>query len=148
MKVLSQNGAHIIQSHEGCKLDAYLCPAKIPTIGYGNTYYENGTKVKLGDKVTLEQAQELFTLVVKKYVDYVNLVVTSNINQNQFDALVCLTYNIGNGALWTSTVLRLVNTNPSDPHISEAFKMWNKADGQISPGLVARRADESKLYFS
>jgi len=60
-------GVALIKEFEGCKLKAYLCPAKVPTIGYGNTFYANGAKVKMGDVITQQQADELLRLILPKY---------------------------------------------------------------------------------
>lgn len=145
---LGINGTTLIKKYEGCKLKAYLCPAGIPTIGYGSTYFKDGTKVKIGDTITQEQANELFLDIVKDFVEAVNHLVKAPINQNQFDALVSLCYNIGSGNLQKSSLLKKVNVNPSDTSISDSFKLWNKGGGKVLSGLVARRKAESELYFS
>jgi lysozyme len=68
----SQRGKALIKQFEGLKLNAYLCSANVPTIGYGNTYYPNGVKVKLGDKISQEQAEELLKDILKKFEAIVN----------------------------------------------------------------------------
>src|SRR5690606_21810939 len=124
---------------EGLRLNAYLDQAKppVPTIGYGSTFYEDGTKVKMGDKITKERALELFANIAAKFERGVDKVVTSNINQNQFDALVSLAFNIGLGAFEGSTLLRKVNANPNDPSIKQAIESWKFAGGR--PILLERR---------
>lgn len=145
---LSESGKQLIKKYEGCILQAYLCPAKVWTIGYGNTYHSNGTPVKEGDKITKAQADEYFEIIVKKYVTTVNELVKSEINQNQFDAMVSLCYNIGGSNFHKSSVLKKVNLNPSDPSIADSFALWNRGGGKILKGLVNRRQAESDLYFS
>ena len=149
-------------------LKPYKCPAGIPTIGYGNTFYEDGTKVKLTDPtITKERA----IAILKKAMDYfekqVDAYTTDSVNQNQFDALVDFAYNAGVGSLKSSTLLKKVNTNPNDPTIANEFMKWvyggdgthNKkdddGDGLIDEpgekqklgGLVNRRKAEAELYF-
>lgn len=129
-------------------LTAYQDSVGVWTIGIGSTYYEDGTKVKRGDKISLERAYELFQNILPKYEKEVNRLVTSNINQNQFDALVSFTYNLGGTNLGNSTLLKKVNKNPNDPTIASEFVKWNKAGGKVLAGLTKRRKEESELYFS
>lgn len=148
MKV-SDKGIALLHKFEGCKLEAYLCPAKVWTIGYGNTFYLDGTPVKEGDKITQEQANELFKNILVNFEKCVlKALGKTKVNQNQFDALVSLTYNIGCGAMAKSTVMRLTKANPNDPAIANAFLMWNKIKGKVSNGLQRRRAAENELYYS
>jgi lysozyme len=73
--------------------------------------------------------------------------VKSKINSNQFSALVSFAFNLGVGNLAKSTLLKLVNKNPSDPAINLEFMKWNKANGKVLAGLTRRRQAESELYF-
>jgi lysozyme len=145
---LNQAGIDLMHQFEGLKLDAYLCPANIPTIGYGNTYYEDGKKVKIGDKITKERAESLFLSVAEDFAKRVRGLLKKDLNENQFSALVCLAYNIGVANLNKSTLLKKVNVNPSDPTINAEFLKWNKAGGKVLAGLTRRREAESKLYFT
>lgn len=140
---ISKKGIELIKKFEGCKLTAYLCPAKIPTIGFGNTYYSDGTKVKIGDTITMQQAEDLLKDLVKNYYHQ-----HENINQNQFDAITSFCYNVGNGNYNKSTLKRKLVANPNDPTIREEFIKWNKANGKILLGLDRRRKAEADLYFS
>lgn len=147
IKSVSENGIKFLINEEGIILHPYLDSANIPTIGVGNTYYADGTRVKMTDPpIEEEEAIMLF----KNILRYFEMGVWSNtrddINQNQFDALVSLAYNIGVPALKGSTVLKRVNANPLDPKITDAFKMWKNAGGK--PILLKRRTREAKLYFS
>ena len=106
-------GVSLIKQFEGLKLNAYLCSANVPTIGYGNTYYLNGTKVKLGDKISQEQAEELLKDILKKFEAIVNRKLKVKVSQNQFDALVSHTYNTGG----SDTLFRLINNGANDNDI-------------------------------
>jgi lysozyme len=145
---LSIEGIDLIKSHEGCKLNAYICPAGIPTIGYGNTFYENGDKVKIGDKITQQQANDLFLLIVNKFALKVDRLFNPTLSDNQFSALVSFAYNCGIGALTNSSLRKRVIKNPQDVSIRDEFMKWNKASGKILNGLTARRKDEANLYFT
>lgn len=142
-----------IAKEEGFRASPYLCPAQVPTIGYGSTMYDDGRRVTLSDPpiTTARAAQLLRWKVGNKATAIRGMLRTVRVNQNQFDALVSLCYNVGVGALQRSTVMRLVRTNPNDPAIRGAFGMWNKitVDGKKveSRGLTLRRQREADLYF-
>ena len=141
-------GIPIIRKFEGLRLKAYLCPAGVPTIGWGNSFYENGSKVQLGDKITLDRADRLLFFIVAKFEGEVNKLVTSEINENQLGALTSFAFNVGTGNLKKSTLLKKVNINPNDPLIRNEFMRWTKAGGQVLKGLVTRRQAEADLYFT
>ena len=144
----SNNLIELIKKFEGFSAKPYLCPAKVVTIGYGNTFYADGTKVKLTDAPINElQAVELLKQTLGQYEKAVDSYCRDDINQNQFDALVDFAYNCGNGNLKSSTLLKKVNANPNDLTIGLEFAKWNKGGGKILNGLVKRRAAESELYF-
>lgn len=145
----SQKGLNLIKSFEGLSLKPYLCPAGIPTISYGLTYYSNGTKVKLTDKpITQQEADTMLMNALKHYEQGVDSFTTDSVNQNQFDALVSFAYNCGLGNLKSSTLLKKVNANPNDPTIRQEFLKWNKGGGKVLPGLTKRRTAEANLYES
>lgn len=163
-----KKGLDLIKSFEGLFLKPYLCPAGIPTIGYGNTFYENGKKVTLKDKVIIEaRANELLLNELVTFEKYVDAFCQDKLTQNQFDALVSFAYNAGPNALKSSTLLIKLNKNANDPTIKDEFLKWCKADGthnrkdddsdglideagekQILVGLLRRRTAEAALYFS
>ena len=145
---LNDKGKDLIKFYEGCKLVAYKCSAAKDTIGYGNTFYENGTPVKPGDKISQERANELFEIIAKEFADKVKPLIKSTVTPNQFAALTSFAYNAGIGNLKSSTLLKMVNANPNDPTIDLEFQKWNKAGGKVLAGLTKRRASESKLYFT
>ena len=147
--ILDNKGYLLITKHEGLKLKPYLCPAKIPTIGYGNTYYADGKRVTLLDKdITKQQAFDMFKEIANRFAKRVDALVTSNINQNQFNALVSFAYNVGTGNFSSSTLLKKVNRNPDDLTLKAEFLRWNKAGGKVLNGLTNRRNEEADLYFS
>jgi lysozyme len=151
MKILklSQRGLELIKSFEGLKLKPYLCPASIPTIGFGNTYYPDGTKVKLTDPaITQEKAEELLKFLLVTYEKAVDSFCRDDISQGNFDALTSFAYNLGNGNLQKSTLIKKVNANPKDVTIADEFLKWNKANGSVLKGLTRRRQAEANLYFS
>jgi len=141
-------GIALIQSFEQCRLKAYQDEAGIWTIGWGNTQYETGISVRRGDTITQDHADKLFRTILSRFETSVTVRVKSNLNQNQFDALVSFTYNCGVGNFDKSMLLKRVNANPSDATIRDAFAMFKKSGGHVSNGLVRRRKAEADLYFT
>ena len=145
----SNNSIRLIQEFEGLRLTSYLCSAGVPTIGYGATYYHDGSKVKLGQTVTKEQALQMLLDHLKEFEGSVTgLLNGTKVNANQFDALVSFTYNLGAGNLAKSQLLKFVKLNPNDPRIAAEFAKWNRAGGEVVTGLVRRRKKEAQLYFA
>ncbi len=144
---IGKEGLSLIKKWEGCKLKAYVCSAGVNTIGFGNTFYQDGTKVKLGDVITQFQADKLLLDTLVRFEQYVDSMTTDSVNQYQFDALVSFCYNVGSTNLKKSTLLKMININPNDPKIGEEFKKWNRAGGRILKGLTNRRSEEIALYF-
>lgn len=144
---LNKAGADLIKHFEGCKLKAYQCSAKKWTIGFGNTFYEDGSPVLPGHAITQEKADQLFELIANEFAEKVTKLVTSMVTLNQFGALVSFAYNCGIANLQKSTLLKKVNANPNDPSIRAEFAKWNKAGGKVLAGLTRRREAESNLYF-
>jgi len=145
----SDNGIRLLQEFEGLRLTSYLCSAGVPTIGYGATFYHDGTKVKLGQTITRDQAAQLLKDHLKEFEGSVfGLLNSTKVNQNQFDALVSFTYNLGAANLAKSQLLRFIKANPNDPKIAAEFLKWNRAGGEVSTGLVRRRKKEAQLYFT
>ncbi|MDR0941664.1 MAG: lysozyme [Bacteroidales bacterium] len=142
---LSNKGLDLIKQFEGCELKAYICPAGVLTIGYGHT----GSDVKQSMVITESQATEVLRKDVAKFETGVSTITSgTDLNQNQFDALVSFAFNSGLNALKSSTLLRKVMAKPSDKTIALEFARWNKSGGKILPCLTTRRYAESKLYFS
>jgi lysozyme len=143
---VNKAGRDLIKQFEGCKLKAYKCPAGLNTIGFGNTFYPDGTKVNEGDVITQQQAEDYFNAVVDDFAKQVDVLVKSNVTANNFSAIVSFAYNVGIGNLKNSTLLKKVNANPKDATIPAEFRKWVRANGEVLKGLVRRRDAEAKLY--
>jgi len=152
---LSEKGEKLIKGFESCRLSAYQDSAKIWTIGWGNTSYENGARVKQGDLLSQYRADELFKRIANKFVNDVNFLTKNTfLKQYQFDALVSFSYNVGSDididniaeGLGDSTLLKLVLANPNDHKIPAEFLKWNKSKGKVLGGLTRRRKSEAHLY--
>ena len=143
---VNKAGRDLIKKFEGCKLKAYKCPAGLWTIGYGNTFYPDGTKVKEGDVITQQKAEEIFDVLLNDFAAKVDALVKLNVTANNFSALVSFTWNVGVSNFRRSTLLRKVNANPKDPSIRAEFMKWTRANDKVLNGLVRRREAEAKLY--
>lgn len=147
IKRINSAGEKYFAQVEGCKLKPYRDSAGIPTIGIGCTYYENGKRVRMSDPIiTLGRAISLFRKVVRLYELTVYSTTRDDINQNQFNALVSICYNIGPGEFKRSTLLKVVNKDPDDPQIRNEFAKWKYSGGK--PVLVERRRKDANLYFT
>ena len=138
----SRKGIDFIASHEGLRLNAYLCPAGVWTIGYGHT-----KGVREEQRITKAEAEAVLKRDVVDVENAVNKAL-SNLNQNQFDALVSFVFNVGVGNFESSTLLKKAKANPNDTAIRIEFAKWRYSKGKELPGLVRRRAEEADLYFS
>jgi lysozyme len=148
IKYTSDRGVNFIVNEESIVLKPYRDSVGIATIGVGSTMWENGERVKMTDKpITKERALSLFRTTLATYERAVWSLTRDDINQNQFDALVSICYNIGVNGFRSSTLLKRVNANPNDPTIKEAFEMWSIA-GSDKKALLPRRRREAALYFS
>ena len=143
---VNKAGRDLIKKFEGCKLKAYKCPAGLWTISWGLTFYPDGTKVKEGDVITQQQAEDYFNAIVDDFAKKVDALIKSNVSDNNFSALVSFTFNVGIGNFQRSTLLRKVNANPKDATIPAEFRKWVRANGEVLKGLVRRREAEAKLY--
>lgn len=140
---LGDAGKSLIQSYEKCRLEAYMPTQNdVPTIGWGHT-----RGVALGDTCTQEQADAWFLEDVAWAEDCVNRAITHLLNQQEFDALVSLCFNIGCRAFSGSTLVKDLNALDFD-NASKAFLDWNKQHGQVLAGLTARREAEQTLFDS
>lgn len=138
---ISKEGLEFITRLEGCKLKAYLCPAKVWTIGVGHTQ-----NVKQGDEITKEQALEYLKQDIIPCERVINQNVKITLSQQEFDALVSFIFNIGAGAFLKSTMMRFLKVN--DKRLAAGqFDRWNKIKGEVSNGLTNRRAKEKELFL-
>lgn len=136
----SPAGRAAITAYEGSMLQAYLCSAGVPTIGVGHT-----RGVKMGQSCTSEQVQQWLAEDLADAEEAVNRLVKVHLTQNQFDALVSFTFNLGAGALAKSTLLRLLNGAQYAEAVGQ-FRLWNLAGGKPSLGLTKRRASEAAMF--
>ena len=137
---ISEKGLELIKHFEGCELEAYKCAAGVWTIGYGHIKTAEEGKV-----IIQEEADELLVEEIVEYEDYVKAAVTVELNQDQFDALVSWTFNLGNGNLNASTMLKVVNSGDFEG-VPAQIKRWNKAGGKVLEGLIRRREAEANLF--
>lgn len=148
---MTENGKALIRKFEGCSLVAYLCPSKVWTIGYGNTFYADGTPVKEGDKIDQSTANQLFDITLQKFEQQVRGLLGDTLlvilPKEAIDALVSLAYNIGTGAFAKSTLLKKLKENKLNfDEIEKWWICWNKSNGKVLNGLVRRRAAEFDMY--
>ncbi|MFN3289050.1 MAG: lysozyme [Acinetobacter sp.] len=143
---ISPLGVDLICSLEGKRLTAYDDGVGVWTIGFGSTVYPNGIKVKKGDTCTEAQAKTYMAHDLKKFEATVNKTVTVQLNQNQFDALVSLAYNIGASAFSQSTLVKKLNANDIRG-AADQFDVWVNAGGKRMQGLVNRRSKEKQLFL-
>ena len=144
--VVSLFGIDLICGFEGLRLKAYDDGVGVWTIGFGTTIYPNGIRVKKGDTCTEAQAKAYMAYDLKKFESTVNSAVTVPLNQNQFDALVSLAYNIGTGAFSESTLVKKLNAN-NIRGAADQFDVWVNAGGKRMQGLVNRRAKEKEVFL-
>lgn len=137
---ISQNGLELIKHFEGCELEAYKCAAGVWTIGYGHI-----KTAEEGMVISQSYADELLEGEIVEYEDYVNTAVTAPLSQDQFDALVSWTFNLGNGNLNASTMLKVLNRGEYE-EVPNQMKRWNKAGGKVLEGLIRRREAEANLF--
>lgn len=144
--VVSLFGVELICGFEGKRLAAYDDGVGVWTIGFGTTVYPNGIKVMKGDTCTEAQAKTYMAHDLKKFEATVNKAVTVQLNQNQFDALVSLAYNIGTNAFSKSTLVKKLNANDIRG-AADQFDVWVNAGGKRMQGLVNRRTVEKALFL-
>lgn len=146
-KHLSAAGIAFIELWEGLKLKAYRDSKGLPTIGIGTTRYPDGTKVKMGDTCTKAQAYEWFRFDIARFEAFVNRVIKVPLNQNQFDALVSLVYNIGETNFTEGSVDDKLNAKQVDAAL-KTWLLYVNSGGKKIDGLVNRRHAEVKLFKS
>jgi lysozyme len=143
---VSQKGLDLIKFYESFRDKAYQDSVGIWTIGYGTTVYSTGKKVQPGESISESAAlNELAFHINHNIVPQLSVYVKAPLNQEQFDALVCFAYNVGSGALATSTLLRKLNNGDVEGAQAQ-FLVWNKAGGQVLRGLTRRRLSEATLF--
>lgn len=147
----SINCVNLIKKWEGFKNKPYQViyngKKDVPTIGYGSTFYLDGKKVTMKDKMITEAtASEMLSVIVNDFATKMVPYIKVKLNQNQFDSLVCFSYNVGLGNFIKSTLLKKVNKSDFIGAGSEFLK-WNKCKGEVVAGLTNRRKDEQTLFL-
>lgn len=138
----SDSGIKFVKEREGVFLTAYLDPIGIPTIGAGHI-----KGVRMGQAITMEQADALLREDLQESERAVNASVTVPLTQNQFDALVSFVFNLGEGNFKNSTLLRLLNQGDYKGAAGQ-FERWVNAGGKPLAGLVARRKAEAEMFLA
>jgi len=145
MRQINQLGLDMIKTFEGFSATAYLDMVGVPTIGYGSTIGVTKQDVENGRTVTEEQAEQMLLAELSSHEVTVSQCVTVDVNDNQFAALVSFAYNLGDGSLRGSTLLRLLNSGDYAGAASE-FPKWDHAGGKVVDGLLRRRLAEQSLF--
>jgi len=140
---LNRAGRDLIKRFEGLRLKSYYCPAGVLTIGYGHT----GKDVVVGQQISQVEAERLLNADLDKFVPGVEKLLTVELTDNQFSALIALAYNIGLGNLKKSTLLKKINASDFTGAV-ESWLKWNKAGGKVLKGLTARREAETQLFLT
>ncbi len=140
-KRTNRNGLLLIKSFEGLRLKAYKDAVNIWTIGYGTT-----RDVRPGQVISEAQAVEFLQKDLARFEKSINEVIKTPINDNQFSALACFTYNVGSGAFRSSTLLRKLNAGDIRGAANELLR-WDKAGGRTLAGLTRRRKAERALFL-
>ena len=144
---IGNKGISLIKEFEGLRLRAYDDGVGVWTIGIGTIRYPNGKRVQKGDVITEAQAEEYLKHDLNNFEKVINDVVKVPLTQNQYDAIVSLTYNIGAAAFSRSTLLKRLN-NKDYKGAADQFLVWNKAGGKVMRGLIRRREAERALFLS
>lgn len=143
---ISREGLALIKRWEGCRLEAYQDSVGVWTIGYGITTNAGLGPIKKGMKITQAQADEWLLAALAKYERTVQECLNRTPTQAQYDAMVSLCYNIGQGAFAKSSLVRRFNAGDI-AGAADAFLMWVKAGGVTLKGLQNRRADERRHFL-
>lgn len=146
--LLETEAIELIKRFEGFRAKPYLCSAGVPTIGFGSTFYEDGTKVTLQDEpISPERAKSLLDLTLNKiFIPGVLRCCPVLINYpKKLGAIVSFAYNLGVGRLQASTLRRRINEQNWEAASNEILK-WNLAAGKVSKGLDVRRKAEKALF--
>lgn len=139
----------LIIKFEGYRSKAYLCPAKVWTIGYGTTVYPDGKKVSKGDVTNKEQALSYLEYdIIHDRIPAIRKCVTARLSLNMICALISFAYNVGNAALSKSTLVKKLNAGEPKEVVAQQFDKWVRGGGRVLPGLVKRREAEKTLFLA
>lgn len=146
--MLENKSIDLLVELEGERLEAYLCPSGIPTIGVGLTTYPDGRKVKLGDKITKEQSREYLKQTLEQFEKQVVLLLDGlPLPRKALDALIIFSFNVGISAFAKSSLLKEVKKNRNNlTTIEKEFNRWIYSNNKVLQGLIIRRLKEYQLY--
>lgn len=146
--MLEKKSIDLLVELEGEKLEAYLCPSGIPTIGVGLTAYPDGSKVKLGDKITKEQSREYLKQTLEEFEKQVVLLLDGlPLPRKSLDSLIIFSFNVGISAFAKSTLLKEIKKNRNNlKEIERQFNRWVYSGDRVLQGLMIRRLKEYQLY--
>lgn len=147
---MTEEGLRMLKQFEGFRAEAYKCAAGVWTIGYGNTVYADGSKVKEGDRITAEEAERLLLVKVEEFEGAIKIALKDNkivLPPVCISALTLLAYNIGITAFFKSTLYKVLRKDANDlKEIERQWLRWNKAGGRVLVGLSKRREQEYDMY--
>lgn len=142
MLKISKDCIALVKEFEGCQLRGYICPAGVPTIGYGYTGKINGKTITTSTTITAGQAEDLLAADLERFANHVRKFdSTYHWSQNEFDALVSFAYNVGSINALTQ------NKRRTKAQIAQAMLLYNKAAGKVLAGLTRRRKAEQALFL-
>lgn len=146
MNKLTDDFFDMLEYFEGLMLYPYLCSSGVPTIGYGSTFYEDGTKVTLQDKpITIERAKKIKEHALEKFMNEMEIFLDREATDYEYCAMLSLLYNIGGYQFATSSVLKYFNKRDKQK-AADSFKMWRLSRGKVMIGLVRRRSAECLMF--
>lgn len=146
--MINNNGLKLIQQFEGCRLSPYFDDAGVATIGFGATFYEDGSQVKITDApITQQRADELLNFQINAFENRVNELVVVPMTENQRAALVSFAFNLGTGSLKDSTLLKKLNSGDVLGAAVE-FSRWHFVKKKPIKGLLRRRVAEMQLFLN
>jgi lysozyme len=147
---ISVEGLAELANYECVTLKPYLDSGGVKTVGVGSTVSDipDLSTWDWDRTLTIKEAIDIYRNSLKKYIKGVNETLKVDIDQQLFDALVSITYNIGISGMKSSTFMRLVNASASRQRIANAMALWHKDNGKVVPGLINRRRKETDLILS
>ena len=141
-------GVELIKKYEGFSAKPYLCPANVPTIGFGSTRWFDGYRISMDSRtISRDDATRLLQMELHHIESAVPRLIKAPLTQNQFDALASFTFNLGSGRLQSSTLRAKINRLDYEGAADE-FPKWRKAGGKVLAGLVKRRAEERMIWMT
>jgi len=139
--------AEMCKRFEGFRSKPYLCPANVATIGFGSTYYANGTRVTLQDPPMSQEEAHVLLMIELEHTYLPGVLRNCPIlatDEKKCNAIVDFAFNLGTGRLQTSTLKRKINANDWEG-AKEQLMLWTKGGGKVLPGLLKRRKAECAL---